>query len=169
MSPVHEGVEELLYEDTAGSPPVSPQKSSSDTAPLIESLYEDTEDTVSSPDYHKVKHTASTASLPVQPTANSTSAGPKPFPRSRSATPLPQTPLEASLQGKKPPPVLKPAPIVEDLYEETEAGRPDEECLYEAIGQQGRPLPDEPSPEMPTKERGRKGSINPPLPPKGRK
>ena len=153
--------EEQLYEDTAMSEPVSPQKSTSDTVPLIDdTIYEDTDETVISSDYQRIKQNVSTASLP----GRATPVGAKPFPRSRSAQPLPQTPLEISLQGVKPP------SIQEDLlYEETEANAlPKEETLYEAIVMTNHLLPDEPSPELAPKERG-KGSANPPLPPKGRK
>ena len=153
--------EDQLYEDTVVSEPVSPLKTASDTAPLIDDgLYEDTMDTVSSSDYQRIKHSSSATSLPSRPPPG----GRKPLPRPRSVQPLPQTPLEISLQGGKPP------SVPEDLYEETEANAlPTEESLYEAIVMQTRPLPDEPSPEVAPKARSRKGSVNPPLPPKGRK
>jgi hypothetical protein len=153
--------EDQLYEDTAGSEPVSPQKSTSDTAPLIdEALYEDTDSTVMGSDYQRIKQNLSTTSLPIR----AAPAGHKPLPRPRSAQPLPQTPLEISLHGVKPP------SIAEVLYEETEANAPPtEEILYEAIVMPNRPLSDEPSPELAPKERVGKGSTNPPLPPKGRK
>ena len=156
----NDDVDELVYDDTCVSEPTSPQKPTSDTTPLIDNLYEDTIETVMSPDYQKVKHSMSAASLPAKPATT----GPKPLPRSRSSTPLPQTPLEISLQGGKSP------VIVEELYVEAETGaQPKEESLYEAITTHSRPLPDEPSPEVTPRDRSRKGSINPPLPPRGQK
>ena len=158
MAHVSPDIEEMVYEDTLSNEPISPQKSSTDTTPLIDDLYEDTDLMMMSSDYQRLKHSMSSSVLP----ANPTPSGLKPLPRSRSSTPLPQTPLEISLQGSK------PAAIPEDVYVEKESP-PTEESLYEAITTHHQPLPDEPPPEMAPKERARKGSVDPPLPPKGRK
>ena len=131
MSPLHI-IQEQVYEDTADNLP-SPQSKSDGT---MEALYEDTDLTVTSPSYQKIKHSTSDQPLP------STGATNMPVAQKRRSVPLPQTPLEASIQGRQ------PQPVIEEVYEFATEG----ESLYESIPTpQSRPLPAEPSPEIPPK------------------
>lgn len=158
MSPIHQGIApEEVYEDTVEmgrhDDAQSPQKMTDEKTPLIDDLYEDTDATISSPEYQKVKHSASAGMLPARAPELPTQL----IPRKRSI-PLPLTPLEKSLQ---------PQSISEDVYESTETP---EESLYEAISStHGRLLPAEPPPETPQKGKTRMGGNQVPLPPRGRK
>ena len=153
--PVDAAVEEQMYEDTANIESRSSQQKINDTTPLIEDLYEDTDVTVTSPDYHK--HAVSTSALPSR-----VPDIPRPRKKSAPSVPLPQTPLEQSIQKSLPPTDM------EVLYEATDAIP--EESLYEAITTHGRALPAEPSPDLPPKVQAKapsKGTNKVPLPPKG--
>ena len=163
--PAVAAADEQLYEDTGAPETRSPQKQASDTALLLNNedvLYEDTETTVVSSDYQKIKHAASASAIG----STAPDVPKQPIPRKRP-TPLPQTPLEESIQKNEPQQPL------EALYEATDAGAIPEESLYEAIPtHHSRPLPAEPSPNIPPKGQGRvasSGSNKVPLPPKGNK
>jgi hypothetical protein len=156
MSPIHQsaGDDIELYEDTLNlgkhDDPRSPQKSANDKAPLIDDLYEETDTTLTSADYQKIKLSASASALPTA-RAGAPEVPKQPIPR-KGFTPLPQTPLQKSLDQSQ-------------LYEiEEHQG----ESLYEAIPTGGNlppAPPQQPPPEIKPRLGGNSGNIVP-LPPK---
>ena len=164
MSPIHQGaaVQDQLYEDTATIEQRSPQKSTEDKAPLIDSaLYEDTDATLAGADYQRVKNSASATVL----TDRAPEISKQPIPRRRVSQPLPQTPLDISINQNR-----QPQAIAENMYEAADPIIPVQESLYEAVTSvPGRPLPAEPSPEIPPKSSARTGGNTVPLPPRGKK
>ena len=136
MAPINQVTvsQDETYEDTTH---LSPQKTATEKMPLIDDVYEDTDKMAENPDY--VKHSVSSTAI------SAPSVPKQPIPKKRWSQPLPQTPLELSIQTHQ------PQPSAEVLYESTEPQQSPEESLYEAVPTHSRLPAAEPSPDLPPK------------------